>query len=173
VCRDGERVPSFGERGSRFDESIPSTTESHSTSDESALATNDGRSACGGGCARTSKSVRTDWRQRLSMLAEALAACRERPLERRARRAQERRRRREERRMLKSLSERPCERLGRLEDVSKALGAFGRRLREDRERPRNVTGAPSPERETLSVDRETLSLKRERASEDRERISKP
>jgi hypothetical protein len=74
--------------------------------------------------------------------------------------------------MLKSLSERPCERLGRIEDITKALGAFGRRLREDRERPRNVTGAPTPERETLSADRETLSLKRVRPSQERERILK-
>ncbi len=75
--------------------------------------------------------------------------------------------------MLKSFSERPGERLGRIEDVTKALGVLGRRLREDRERSRNVTGAPTPERETLSVDRETLSLKRERPSEERERIPKP
>jgi hypothetical protein len=75
-------------------------------------------------------------------------------------------------RMLRLLSERPCERLGRIEDITEALGVLGQRLREDRERPRNLTGAPAPERETLSVDREMLSLKRERPSEERERISK-
>ena len=81
--------------------------------------------------------------------------------------------------MLQSLSERPRERLGRLGDVTEALGALGRRLREDRERSRNVTGAPSSNRETLSskremlsVDREMLSLKWEQPSEERERISK-
>ena len=100
VCRHGERVPSFGERGSRSDESIPSYTDSSPRSRQSALATSAGRSrsssrrsAWGRGCALSSQERPDNCRERLSRLAEALDAWRQRPPQRQARRVMQRRRR--------------------------------------------------------------------------------